>query len=597
MKKLLGFLSSIALITSTSSVAVACGSGDSRITSPTLNEDKAKEIIASLGGEFGFQYSDLFSDVDLSTAVINEINRLVSVNYDFERTNSNLDSLGLQKFEKDSFYQDQFKNLIQTTAENKLFSEFSKSVAKGIYGSIDFNMGTQFYGLNPINDVTPITVKDGDTTTTYYVKKDTPIKFNTKPWIIRGEKDSSGNPSTDTVIPEVKDLTAEYTGETSKFTIDAYKTLGADNALSEPVADVSISAKTALSLRFQDYFNNKIMVDVMTNALTMVYNQASLWRNLSNGGEKDPYIDITNPVFSKTQSWSDEILTNVKMVWVYTIQGDSKTNSNDVDTNVRKALGDLVDVDGNLKDSNAAFADGDDPEPTTSGIRAIFSKLASVTGGDTNHNEENGNDPYFGLSGYKGIVVSKDGTTIGDNPISGAAYEATVNNSNNLKDKGGIAVNGRSFVFQNSSNSNNYDVVITLPVYMMQLLGVDERIDSVNSTANIFTIDGATKDGEKSSKEIQFQRSPGADGKSFWNAWKNLGGKYDSPEINEIASDETKQTSMFQEIEYLISQDATNQDTAKRVIYTKYLDADLVYYAGLYDQIGTYITTNGEEDE
>jgi hypothetical protein len=46
-----------------------------------------------------------------------------------------------------------------------------------------------------------------------------------------------------------------------------------------------------------------------------------------------------------------------------------------------------------------------------------------------------------------------------------------------------------------------------------------------------------------------------------------------------------------------VSQDSNGQETAKKVIYSKYLDEDDIYYAGLYDQIGKYISKSDSEDE
>jgi hypothetical protein len=96
-----------------------------------------------------------------------------------------------------------------------------------------------------------------------------------------------------------------------------------------------------------------------------------------------------------------------------------------------------------------------------------------------------GNDPYFGLTGYKGVVVSQDGTTIGDNPISGAAYESAVNATSNLQNRGGITIqNANIWYYQNADNKDNVDFVITLPIFIMQLLGVNKALSPDNERCN-----------------------------------------------------------------------------------------------------------------
>jgi hypothetical protein len=85
-------------------------------------------------------------------------------------------------------------------------------------------------------------------------------------------------------------------------------------------------------------------------------------------------------------------------------------------------------------------ADGKFTANGITNLSGLVDAIKKVAGADTNKDTTDGNDPYFGLTGYKGVVVSQDGTTIGDNPISGAAYESAVNATDNLKNSGGITV-------------------------------------------------------------------------------------------------------------------------------------------------------------
>jgi hypothetical protein len=321
------------------------------------------------------------------------------------------------------------------------------------------------------------------------------------------------------------------------------------------------------------------MYDAMTNALTMVYNQSTMWRTSADGA----YFDITNPIFSKTGTWTtSDFHTNVKMVWTYTVP---KTAADAV----QAALKDTLDADGKFKDG-------------TTGLTDLVKTISGVEAAKTNKDETDGNDPYFGLTGYKGVVVSQDGTTIGDNPISGAAYESAVNATSNLQNRGGITIqNANIWYYQNADNKDNVDFVITLPIFIMQLLGVNKALSPDNEavTANIYSIKGAdaTPSNPKVQEQISFKRSSSSsDADSYTNLW-DLNDDYNSKDVDVIASDPVKQESLFQQIQYLVSQDSNGQETAKKVIYSKYLDEDDIYYAGLYDQIGKYISKSDSEDE
>jgi hypothetical protein len=581
MKKLLSLLGSISLIASTSGVAVSCGASNTRIATPTLNGDRARKLIAKLAdsSDFGFTFGDLFSDIDITTTIVNEINRFVSINYNFATTNNTLGTLGLQKYGLtdggNKAFETRFDNIIRTVAEDSLFNEYSKTIVNGPSPSFEMTLSKQLYSLNPIA-TTEVQDTEGNT---YSVAKGTKIKFGdgdaAKNWEVLGEDEDK---VLATSTPTIKDLTQEFTdGGTSPFKIAAFDKDGESK-------DITITSKTALELRFQDYFNNKKMYDAMTNALTMVYNQSTMWRTSADGA----YFDITNPVFSKTGSWTtSDFHTNVKMVWTYTVP---KTAADAVQAALK----------GTDKDK-ALDADGKFTANGITNLSGLVDAIKKVAGADTNKDTTDGNDPYFGLTGYKGVVVSQDGTTIGDNPISGAAYESAVNATDNLKNSGGITVqDSNSWYFQNADNKNNVDFVITLPIFILQLLGVDKAVSPKNDDekANIYSIKGANvANDETDQKAISFDRSSSSQSSdSYTTLWKR-NNKYKSEDVNTLASDSVKQESLFQQIQYLVSQDSNGQETAKKVIYSKYLDEDDIYYAGLYDQIGKYISKSDSEDE
>jgi hypothetical protein len=168
MKKLLSLLGSISLIASTSGVAVSCGASNTRIATPTLNGDRARELIAKLAdsSDFGFTFGDLFSDIDITTTIVNEINRFVSINYNFATTNNTLGTLGLNKYELtdggNKAFETRFDNIIRTVAEDSLFNEYSKTIVDGASNSFEMSLSKQLYSLNPIA-TTEVQATDGST--------------------------------------------------------------------------------------------------------------------------------------------------------------------------------------------------------------------------------------------------------------------------------------------------------------------------------------------------------------------------------------------------------------------------------------------------
>lgn len=567
MKKLISILSSFSILLGSSSLAVSCNNASSRITTPVLNSKLASELIAKLNdGDFDVSFGDYYKNIDLTTAVVDEINKLLSEEYDYSKTNQLLDSLKLADYKKDTkTFDAKFKSLLDSIAENKLFSEYSETVNDSDSSPEDFTISKDFYILNPINDTTGINgilVSNGkisdDANKEFTVLKGTKIFIDdntasdeTKTWRILGENGSSA-----TNVPTIAQLTQEYQpGKTSPFFIKS-----SDGKV------YNITAKTALSLRFQDYFINKIEADMLDNVLTMVYNIASMWRVESNNA----YIDITNPIFSMAQTWTanQSFKTNVKMVWTYTI------NKKDIQTAWTSLTNDTngpINKDGTLKNGKT--------------LDDMYSALTSLKNLDNN----DGFDPYFGHSGYKGLVLSKDGTTIGTNPISGAAYESDVNNTSNLQNRGGLLTKSSDlFYYTNSTNSNNVDLVFYLPVYMIQLLGAD----STNSDVNTYQISG--KDGKGSKIKYKYGQYSSTD---YAKQWENYSAPtLESKDIDNIVADNTKRESMIQDIEYIVAQDSTNQTNAKKIIYSAYLTASDIYYSGLYDQIGKYIESASDDE-
>ncbi|KAF5275508.1 hypothetical protein FQR65_LT16606 [Abscondita terminalis] len=327
MKKLLGLLGAVALTTSGAAMVVSCGSDINRFTTPSLNKELAEKIIAKLLGvdNFNLTYGDIFSDGDIAKVAKDIITEIVSFQYAVESHNEKANKIGFAKIENGSdqatniaFNQNYFSLISRQVAEDTLYNEYTKTIGTG-KTPLDYTLVKQNYSFNTIQDETVIFDVDGKE---QKIPRGSKIKF----------------------------------GGDSPFTVEV-----ADQATR---ADITISAKTALSLRFQDYFEHKIKVDIIDNILAMVYNDSRIkvLKDLESA-------DVLEDFVIKSES---DILK------------------------VHEAL---------LKIT----------ESTTGGTKA----------GDKS---EDGYDPYFGLSGFKGLVLNdKAGTAaVGENGISDKAYASKV---------------------------------------------------------------------------------------------------------------------------------------------------------------------------
>ncbi|AHI53152.1 lipoprotein [Spiroplasma culicicola] len=575
MKKLLSLLGSVSLLTTAGNAVVACT--NDRITSPKLDPDLAKQIIAKLAGTdvASIDFGDLFSSADVTTVVVNIINDLISKQYSYDSTNKLLSQLGLNQYAKpgeSNLLPEDFLNFFNqnasTIAEDILFTEYTKSISSGI--RMDFTQANSLYALNPIRETT---VKSFDGESDIKVNIQDKIWFNGKIWA-KGSESVDGNKE----LPKLEDLTEEYASKKAIFKIGA-----TESSANE------ITAKTALKLRFQDYFENKLMKDIISNLLTTSFIEANMFNISSQAGENSnkngAYLNISNTLFSKTQSWNTSSTadwkTNVKMVWSYKIDNTDQKAAAQIKT-AFNALNSFIDTStGELKDDTSLFKLMEDFKTNLGSETPIY-----------NGDGSNAYDSFFGKEGFKGITIYENGVSIGTSPIANKAYEDAVKTST----KAGILLNSNTLPFFNDTdNSNIAEVVFVLPIYMIELLGA-----SIGSENDVYKINGApssTIDEEENSVAINFGPTSQSSTR-YSDVWNNLNNmKYHSTDVRTIASNEANRQAMINQIKYVVSQDTSVSDLAKTVLYSQYLDVDEIYYAGLFDQIGRYIKSDEDEDD
>ncbi|AGR41496.1 hypothetical protein [Spiroplasma taiwanense] len=579
MKKLLSLLGIASLSVSASSLVVACSNGE-RVTNPKLNLNIVKDILVKLSGDSSLaniDFGSLFDSSQITSVVVNMINELISLQYSFDSTNSKFKTLNFEEYALDNngkieeTFKNQYDIKSRTIAEDNLFTEYTQSITKN--NRLDYKNVQDGYALNPIQDKTVVKNSENISITIaksskIYISSEEPTSSNKdeKIWQFATEN-GSNSPN----LPKIEDLTSEFKeGSNGNFYVEDQ-----DGKMQ------LISSKTALYLRFQDYFESKLLEDINANLLTNSFLDSNMFNIKKNtNAEAAPYINPSSALFSKTQtlkeiSGNEKWETNVKMVW--TLRFDN-TNGNTIKNKIR----DIFEGSNIIQDKASGALD------VTKSIKEIYELFTETADAPSIiTNEKDAYDPYFGLSGFQGFTLYENGSSIGTSPISGKSYEDAVKNwthgSGVLKSTDG------SWSFADSENKNYEVVVVVLPIYMIELLGA-----SNDSSSNYYSINGK-KDEEKSIIKFSNTISNETVYKDRWNAQDNK--ELHSKDIKDISLDKTQQEAMLNQIKYLVSNDSSTSELSKTVLYSMYLDEDQVYYAGLYDQIGKYIKNNDDEDD
>ncbi|WP_342258921.1 lipoprotein [Spiroplasma endosymbiont of Dioctria linearis] len=577
MKKLLGILSAVSLTVSTPSLVVACTSA--RITKPKLNKELAKKLLVQISGNkdlANIDFGSLFTDAEIESVIVNMINELLSLQYSFDSTNTMFKSLDFKELytsDKDKGIEESFKTKYslesRTIAENKLFEDYTKSIGTT---RLDYWAIRNNYNLNIQNDQTKVNSVSGEQVE---VNSSNPYIYisDSKPtgeaqdsiWKFSNEQGNNGTITGKSKLPTIEELTKEYQENGSSMFWVKNKKNEFEN----------ISAKSALYLRFQDYFESKLLEDMNDNLLTNAYLKSTMFNIKTIEEKKAPFINPSSAMFSKTQTLNETSIneywkSNVKMVW--TLKFDvTKAEAIDQINNKINAKKDILNT------SSGALKEG----KSIKEIVDIFKDDALVI-----NDNKTAYDSYFGLQGYQGLTIYDGDNAIGESPIAGKAYEAKVKSWNN--GPGIIKSSSENFLTMDAENNNYADLVIVLPIYMIELLG------GSNSEEATYKIVG--KDNKEQSA-IKFSNTIGNDTiyKDRWNNKNNS--TLHSKDVAQLATDAKKQEALLNQIMFGISKDANSSDLAKTIIYSKYLDKDDVYYAGLWDKIGTYIKSEDDKDE
>lgn len=556
MKRLLSLISALSLTSVASTTVIACSSD--RIENPVLNRDLAMQIIAQLSGQniANIDFGYVFSDADITRVIVSMINDLVARQYGYEATNIMLNSLGMQEFAEiengrlPEEFLSTFENSAATVAEDRLFTEYTRSIASGT--RMDLSQLVSLYSLNPIRDITVLDI-DGQEV---QVTTGDQILVDGVVWGLFTEGPA-------TTLPTI----AQLTNRDSMFTINGAR----------------IAPTTALRLRFQDYFENNLMRSIAENLLTMTFlNSNSFLISETGDGNFAPFINASSELFSRTQTWHTsnttatgrEWRTNVRMVWSLKF-----TNENGSNTSA------AINLIRNLNQINTATGELNTGEYLMELINYVADGISSNLGGIYNGDDSNAYDSFFYQQGFRGLTIYESGAAIGTSPIEGTNYENAVMNSS----RAGILMNGALPFFTDTDNGNISEFVFVLPVYMIELLG-----GSAGSNGNHNLTINDAGDGEV---EINLGPSAVNPGRfaEVWNQTNNR--DFHSLDIQDLITNDANRRALINQIQYVISYDSTVSTLARTTLYSRFLDADSIFYAGLWDQIGIYIRNEIDEDD
>ncbi|WP_338969438.1 lipoprotein [Spiroplasma endosymbiont of Labia minor] len=547
MRKLLTLLSSFSLTVTGASTVVACSS-PTRISNADLNPDYIEKLIAQIIGgsgnlaNFGVSLQDIFSEGDLTNIAVKLINTAIGQNNYKNNIKYQENQLGIENPNKD--YVQMFNELGNQVAANKFYSTYTNSLNKK--APLDYSIRKQGYSLganeNLFVDDKGETAFNGTAITTFGGKK----------WQALFE--DTANPYVQN-IPEGKNLTVNNFAVTS----DGTKTLYTKNSDGKVVELNNLSGKEALQWRFQDYFINSVKSETIENLLTMTYEIGQMYNFRSDAaGTIEAYLNKYSPVASLMQTWTSnavEWTTNAKMVWQYYISVDDATKMNWTEITTTGVLKDLIATNtGQFKNNQVSINDV---------TKAISDDLPSIT---TTINS--GNDPYFGIGGFKGFIATKDNSIFGDNSLDDS-IDSTLKTKIASQVNPGVIMGGINTPYFQGRNTKERVITVVLPIYMVDVLTSFELEE--NHTIKL---------GPNASNPSQYS--------DIWN--QNQNQIKHSKDIENL--DLESRTSLLAQLQYIVSQDSTISDDAKTVLYSYYLNEEDIYLQGLYDQIGKYIKSD-----
>ncbi|UKS54117.1 hypothetical protein [Mycoplasma feriruminatoris] len=521
MKKLITILGSLCLSAGATVTSVACTTKNDKFDKPSITDELAQKIISGLklSNDFSFTRGEQFSKLDYKSLILDMINETISKNKYSDNLSNLSRKFGLSIPKTKELGEKKAQEVLKNLATIRLFADYtSKRAAEEHSDNIDLGY-SENYPLNPYNLGLEKNKKD-DTVYAIYYKNPTSTNGGGSTWLrwqTTGEFDTPQNtvPSIPQ-LPSVSLLTEnknnfriakltkptdqQYINKTASVSDDGKET---GNGKTEQVEWYKISnnnfetdGQGIMQYRFMYHFKTKIESKLFNDLLGHAYIDSNLFidkNDNTSASNKKIILNNVSKLISDIQSnysQVDRTVSNVKMVWVFSLDQQKISEAN-------KQIEGFVNSNGLLTNKDSKNK-----------IKNVFDKIKEKV---TNESKQ-GTDSLFSISGFNGFVKNKD-TTIeslsGDLKITEEAKKAVAQvNAPAL-----LTNNNRGFA---SEVSGNVDYVFVLPIYLNDIFSAND-MQIKKTTSNGGGSNGGPGTGTAGqSYELNILK----------NTWVNLNDKY-----------------------------------------------------------------------
>jgi len=495
-----------------------------------LPEKERRKFALRLKNDLGIKKGNLWNGLDLDTWIDTYINTQISELFTDEQLDKHLSerlkmqlvnknaeiNFGKEYSRKENKAVQEVKELNDRMSSLSLFTTYTSAIAKNSWEALDFN--TKYGPLNPHE----VNGKNYKKIGIYFKTNDN--KYTR--WTAIA--DANGVEG----IVQAKLLIGAYIptqnqlGKTDGFVLvdethyddktDFQKQIILDDLPTDRIIKVkgmdNISGREALSYRFQTYLNTEVRHKNSDKILAMQYMKDEMYRfakqpvnnpsNTESAANQALYYNRESNFIKNAQNWKvksnqqQDFSTDLKMVWTISLDSDQENAVQNANERLNNNQ-DLASIDNTDFSTYGELLDslyGLDHTDKSTNILEILQSLTDITGEEKAKDIEStiekinnlnrsdqGNDPIFGIKGFQGFTRNTTGNSSveavlgGDLKIddSAKAKIARVNGSGVIKNLSSVSdpksSNAVDFTFKNKTNQRRKDIIIVLPIYLIDL--------------------------------------------------------------------------------------------------------------------------------
>ncbi|AOX44324.1 hypothetical protein S100390_v1c09880 [Spiroplasma sp. NBRC 100390] len=562
MKKLLSILGAITIVTSASTTVVACGKKSfERFTDPAIADEVKRWIIAQIDSEnqssyVKYSFNDIFTKADLKTMAVRLLDTNISKFFyaSEEATRARYTGVTIDVSKPENELAKQIVSFVEQVALDNLYTKYLTGMSN--YTPLELTISGQGYAPDYQSENWYV-----GGVQSYFWKTS-----GTAPDYTKSRKDQGEN----NFEIQIKPAGSKYT-DFNKMTED--------------------EKKIALKIRFNDYYKHVEVPAVIDKIITATYLHQNEVKRYGSGDKTEIYLNRNGALFNAMQTWDtiggSRWNSYVKMVWEF--KADTTTLNN------------LFSNGGPLENVETLNTDLTNKEDT---LTTTLKEMFNAKNGDEFKNMVNeGIDPIFGLSGFKGFV----GIDKNKNPND---IFTTLNNADAYKQKiidattPGIIKSGEgtspsSYQFLDA-NRRFGSVVLVLPIYtidLMKNMNINYQNNATNNKELSLTWYGSGGTPTDLDQAWVAQQGGAKRSLSWLYNQKGYLGTYDETGKPLYDKDGTPtkisnvKGQILKWIEYTFAQQSNLQTAAKTRLYSLAFgyNPENVYSQTLFDAIGSFI--------